>query len=563
MPAIYDLADRYVERIAELDPVSATLRGIQGHDSEMTDLSPAGVEARAELVGATLATLTTLEPVTDRERIAAGVIDERLQVLADRHRAGDDYRDLNNINSPMQAVRQVFDVMPMETAEQWEAVLSRLRKVPQGIQGLCATLREGLQRELAAARRQALTCAEQARVWSGGRPGTPAFFSTLVGKARQGNAPNGTFRRSLEAAAEGADAAYADLWRFLRDDYAPRAAERDPVGPERYALGVRLALGREIDVRQAYLWGWEELHRIESEMRAVSHRILPEAPLEEVLHLMEADPTRAIEGVEAFRDWLQELMDRTIAELNGVHFDIPRPIQRVEAMIAPAGGAAAMYYTGPSEDFSRPGRTWYPTLGRTRFPLWGEVSTAYHEGVPGHHLQVGQVRYLAGELSRYQRTLAWCPGYGEGWALYAERLMKELGYLDHPDYELGMLRAHAFRATRVIVDIGMHLELEIPAGEEDGGRRWTPELALEFSLVHSHNSRDFMVSEIVRYLGWPGQAIAYKLGEREILALRSELRQRQGAAFDLKGFHARLLGLGPMGLQQLRDELLATPPSQV
>src|SRR5438105_1480354 len=206
-------------------------------------------------------------------------------------------------------------------------------------------------------------------------------------------------------------------------------------------------------------------------------------------------------------------------------------------------GAAAMYYTGPSEDFSRPGRTWYPTLGRTRFPLWGEVSTAYHEGVPGHHLQVGQVRFLAAELSRYQRTMAWCPGYGEGWALYAERLMQELGYLDHPDYELGMLRAHAFRATRVIIDIGMHLELEIPAGEEHAGRRWTPELGLEFSLAHSYNPREFMVSEIDRYLGWPAQAISYKLGEREILALRAELRARQGSAFDLKAFHARMLGL--------------------
>ena len=559
MPAIYDLADRYVERLAQLDPLSATMRGIQGYDAQMTDLSPAGVEARAELVRATLATLATLAPVTDRERTAAGVLGERLQVSADRHRAGDDYRDLNNINSAVQVVRQVFDVMPTETAEQWEAICSRLERVPDAIEGLCATLREGLQREVSAARRQALTCAEQARVWSGGRPGTPPFFMTLVERAQRTNAPDGTFRRRLEDSARAAGAAYADLSRFLREEYAPRASERDPVGPERYALGVRMALGMEIDVEQAYRWGWEELRRLESEMQAVSRRILPGAPLAEVLRLMESDPGRAIEGVEAFRAWLQELMDRTIAELNGVHFEIPQPIQRVEAMIAPEGGAAAMYYTGPSEDFSRPGRTWYPTLGRTRFPLWGEVSTAYHEGVPGHHLQVGQVRFLAAELSRYQRTMAWCPGYGEGWALYAERLMQELGYLDHPDYELGMLRAHAFRATRVIIDIGMHLELEIPAGEEHAGRRWTPELGLEFSLAHSYNPREFMVSEIDRYLGWPAQAISYKLGEREILALRAELRARQGSAFDLKAFHARMLGLGPMGLQQLRDELLQAP----
>src|SRR5947209_7624000 len=148
MPAIYDLADRYVERFAELDPLTATMRGIQGHDFEMTDLSPAGVEARAELVRATLATLATLAPVTNRERTAAGVLGERLQILADRHRAGDDYRELNNITSPVQGVRQVFDVMPMETAEQWEAVRTRLEKVPAAIEGLRSTLREGLQRDL-------------------------------------------------------------------------------------------------------------------------------------------------------------------------------------------------------------------------------------------------------------------------------------------------------------------------------------------------------------------------------------------------------------------------------
>ena len=140
----------------------------------------------------------------------------------------------------------------------------------------------------------------------------------------------------------------------------------------------------------------------------------------------------------------------------------PSDIKRVEAMIAPRGGAAAMYYTRPSEDLKRPGRTWYPTLGKTRFPLWGEVSTAYHEGVPGHHLQLAQFVYLAKTLSRFQRVAASVPGISEGWALYAERLMGELGYFDNPDYELGMLRAQAFRAMRVIVDIGGHLQLEIP-----------------------------------------------------------------------------------------------------
>jgi uncharacterized protein (DUF885 family) len=215
-----------------------------------------------------------------------------------------------------------------------------------------------------------------------------------------------------------------------------------------------------------------------------------------------------------------------------------------------------MYYTGPSEDFSRPGRTWYPTLGATRFPLWGEVSICYHEGVPGHHLQVAQVRYLADQLNRYQRTLGWVSGHGEGWALYAERLMGELGYLDNPDYELGMLRAQAMRAMRVVVDIGMHLELPIPAHERyHPGERWTPELALPFVIARSMFPEKFMRSEVDRYLGLPGQAISYKVGERVWLDARAGSKARHGAGFDLKAWHKYALDLGSMGLDQLRREL--------
>jgi len=338
--------------------------------------------------------------------------------------------------------------------------------------------------------------------------------------------------------------------------YAPMAVERDAVGAERYALQARLFCGMELDLGETYEWGWEELYRIEHAMREVGERILPGATIPEVIEYLETDEHRVIEGVDRFQHWLQELIDRSITELNGTHFDLAEPLRRCEAMIAPAGGSAAMYYTGPSEDFSRPGRTWYPTLGKTRFPLWREVSICYHEAVPGHHLQIAQVRYLAEELSRYQRTAGFVSGHGEGWALYAERLMGELGYLDDPAFELGMLSAQAMRAVRVIVDIGMHLELPIPARERyHPGDRWNAEIALPFVIERSCFPKDFMKSEVDRYLGLPGQAISYKVGEREWLAARADAQTRKGAAFDLKAFHSYALDLGGMGLAQLRREL--------
>jgi uncharacterized protein (DUF885 family) len=184
------------------------------------------------------------------------------------------------------------------------------------------------------------------------------------------------------------------------------------------------------------------------------------------------------------------------------------------------------------------------------------VSTCYHEAVPGHHLQVAQVVYLAEKLTRFQRLFGFVSGHGEGWALYAERLMGELGYLDDPAWEMGMLAAQAMRAVRVIVDIGMHLEFTIPDNERyRPGETWTGELALPFVIERSRMPEDFMRSEVDRYLGWPGQAISYKVGERVWLESRADAQQRKGADFDLKAFHTYALDLGSMGLGLLRDEL--------
>jgi uncharacterized protein (DUF885 family) len=219
-----------------------------------------------------------------------------------------------------------------------------------------------------------------------------------------------------------------------------------------------------------------------------------------------------------------------------------------------------MYYTRPSGDFSRPGRTWYPTGGKTIFPLWGEVSIAYHEGVPGHHFQIGTSVYLEDKLSRYQRQLGGTSGYIEGWALYAERLMGELGFLDNPDYYLGMLRAQALRSVRVIIDIGMHLNMKIPQDVDfHPGDTWTPELGLKFIQQKSHFPQEFVKSEIDRYLGIPGQAISYKVGEKVWLETREAAKSKLGEKFDLKEWHTKALNLGGMGLSQMRRELLSVP----
>jgi uncharacterized protein (DUF885 family) len=541
MTEVYSIADRYVETVSALDPIAATNAGIAGHEDQLTDYSPEGAAARAELARATVQELTAAPAETDDDRIAAAVMIERLQNVVDQFDAGERLRDVRIIGSPIGSIRACFDLMAYDTPDDWDVVRDRMRRVPAAVASVEAALREGMTRGIVAARRQALACAQQADTWSGDAP----FFRNLADR----HAGDGR----LADAADAATAAYAQLAAFLRDEYAPKADPRDPVGRERYALGARAFNGMDLDFEETYAWGWEELYRLEDEMRRVAERIMPGEPLPAIIEHLDRDPSRTIEGVDEFQRWNQALIDTTIAELDRKHFDIAAPLHRCEAMIAPPGGAAAMYYTGPSEDFSRPGRTWYPTLGNTRFPLWREVTTCYHEAVPGHHLQIAQVRFLADKLSRYQRAFGFVSGHGEGWALYAERLMGELGYLDDPAWEMGMLAAQAMRAVRVIVDIGMHLEL--PSPEHDGAA-WTAELALPFAVERARFQGDaFMRSEIDRYLGWPGQAISYKVGERVWLDAREDARRRHGPSFDLKGFHSYALDLGSMGLGPLRNEL--------
>ncbi len=550
------VAEAYVAAAAALDPAGATRQGIAGHESELTDFSPDGVAARAELARRSRRQVQTIRPGDDREQIAADVMVERLSADLDAHDAGEWCRDLNVLSSPLQQIRECFDLMPTANVEDWEALAARMVAVPASLAGLRATLGEGLAARTPVARRQALACAGQARSWGGATNGSLPYFTRLVEPYLVGAGGRPALAARLGSAARAANAAMADLGRWLAEEYAPRATERDGVGADRYRLLARGWNGTDLDLDETYSWGWEELRRIEDEMARVAQQILPGAGVAEVRELLETDPARAIEGEDNLRRWLQDLMDEALGDLDGTHFDIPAPLLRLEAMIAPPGGAAAQYYTGPSEDFSRPGRTWYPTQGRTRFPLWGEVSTAYHEGVPGHHLQVAMTQYLTDRLNRFQRTMAFTAGHGEGWALYAERLMGELGYLANPDYELGMLSAQAMRAARVVIDIGLHLELRIPTAETLApGERWTPTSAVDLLRERVSQPHSFVTSEVDRYLGMPGQAISYKVGERVWLAGREAARKRRGSAFDLRTFHARALELGPMGLAALARHL--------
>lgn len=549
---VYRLSDQYIERSAALDPGAATYLGIAGYDDKMTDFSPSGHDARSELDSSTLRELNTLDTTDPADRLAAGVLREALEMNVADFAANEHLRSIRIIAGDVDAARSVFDLMPTDTADDWSTIAARLSQVPVAFDGMCESWRLGIERNAVAQRRQVLALSEQLAVWAGQRDSNGFFEQFVEGAADVKGAPI----ERLRTLATDASAALARASHFLENDYSPHADERNGVGPDRHALARRRFMGMSVDAQDAYRWGTEEVLRLDKEMERVAREISPGATLEQVRHDLDTDPSKAIHGEGNLRDWLQELMDDAMTFLiDNKHFDIPHEIRRVEAMISPPGGAAAMYYTGPSEDLSRPGRTWYPANGRTVFPRWSEPTTAYHEGVPGHHLQVAIATMNSQKLSRFQRN-TFVSGHGEGWALYAERLMDEFGFLENPEYRLGYLYAQAFRAARVVIDIGVHCGFAIPA--EFGwhsGEQWTPELMLEFLSARSSSDEAFNQSEINRYLGWPGQAISYKLGERVWLDLRDEAMTKHGSKFDLRQWHAHGLGLGNLGLDLLKSEM--------
>jgi uncharacterized protein (DUF885 family) len=548
------ISERYVEEAAALDPVLATYSGVAGHDHRLPDLSPDGFDAREGLDRKVLADVRDSPPVDERERVAREAFIERLGLTVEMANAGIPRSEVSVTSSSLHDLRGAFDLMPTEGEEALANIDARLSAVPAALAGYRQTLLESADKGRVSAKRQYHEIAGQIRRWTGQEGTGGNVFDNLVSPL----AAEGALADSLGRHAAEASAAFAEFGRFLTDELGPRGRDREAVGRDQYALSSRYFLGATVDLEETYAWGWAELKRLDDEMVETAGRIVPGSTVDEAVAALDDDPTRSIEGRERFRDWMQELADRTVAEMADVHFDIPGPIRTIECRLAPTHDGG-IYYTPPSEDFSRPGRMWWSVPdGIDRFSTWRETTTVFHEGVPGHHLQCAQTMYRAELLNRWQRQMCWVSGHGEGWALYSERLMDELGYLADPGDKMGMLDGQAFRAARVIVDIGMHCELEIPKDNPFGfhpGETWTPALGLEFMREHCRMEDAFIQYEVLRYLGWPGQAPAYKVGERMWLECRDEVKARRGADFDLKQFHTEALNLGSPGLDPFRQAM--------
>ena len=550
MPTPFEISDRLTTSYADLSPILATTYGLPGRDDRWDDLSPDGEAAKHELrISARAELAPQLDHPDPVERFAAKVLDAYLDELNRRYDSGHWKRDLNHAYSPFQRARDTFDLVDMEGTESWDNIVSRLSTFDELLDGYRASLQAGLDEGLAAARRQVESVAEQIQSVAG----PESSFGEFATRA----ATSGGNAEVVEAAAMHARDACAAFADWLLTDYAPVAPEEDAVGRERYLEGADYFLGMDLDPEETYEWGWDEVTRLREEMAGTAQQIDPDKTVVEVMEMLDTDPERSAVSGPPFVEFIQQIQNTAVEQLDGTHFDVPEEIKKVTVNMAPPGVSLGAWYHGPSEDFSRPGSIWYAPGDRERIPFWQEVTTAYHEGFPGHHLQVGFAQLQREKLSRFHRHFIWKSGSGEGWALYAENLMDELGYFENPEYRLGLISSQLFRATRIVVDIGTQLEMRIPRGAPlHEGSVWDYDIAVDYIEKIGINPRDVAVSEVKRYLGWIAQAISYKVGEREILDMRAEGMARQGAKFDRKDFHRRMLEAGSIRLDQLREVMM-------
>jgi uncharacterized protein (DUF885 family) len=547
---IYTLSSTIVDETVAIRPTLATYLGIAGHEDRWDDFSTAGSEAEADMVRSQLDRVSALpEPSDQWETLARDVALAELERSLEAFEHDEHLLDLNSLASSMQTLRDTFDRMDHGTVEGWQSIVARLSTMPEAARAYVSRLEDARKAGKTVAVRQVEEAARQAR----NHAGDGSHFHTFPGELGEKEFGDDALAEAVEAGVQSALESFTLIADYLEKEYLPDAVAKDAVGEERYVRLAKNYLGADLDPRETYDWGWSEIERLRKRMDDVADEIVQGATRPEALQALLTDPERAASSQEEFVELMLERQVTALAELEGVHFDVPDPIRKVEVKMTPPGGALGAYYDGPSEDFTRPGTIWWSKGDQQQIPLFDEVSTAYHEGFPGHHLQYG-LQLLAGDrISRMQKILVWYSGSGEGWALYAEDLMEELGYLEKPDYVMGKLASEMLRACRVAIDIGSHLELPIPEGQPfHPGEQWKFDYGVEMLESYAAQQHDMSVSEMNRYLGWPGQAISYKVGQKAIQDLRSEAQEREGADFDLKAFHGRLLEVGAVGLDVVR-----------
>ncbi len=539
------LADRFWESILELNPTAATVYGDERYADRLEDPSPVGRATVRRLMEETKAAAEAIPaeglPVEDR------ITRDMLIVIAEQSIKEDDQgihrlKVVDQIAGPQTLLPQICQFQPLDTPERMDAFLARLESYRGYMAANADILREGLDTGLTAPRIVAdRTVAQLERMLA-----IPLDQAIVPAMAKVTNeADRDRVRKITEAVLYPADRAFLDV---LRGDYLSATREDPglwsaPTGDALYRTQIRSWTTLDLDPAEVHQIGLDELAIVDEGRRAIASAAGAASPAEYRRRLAD-DPANTPGSKE-------ELLGRAREDIHRAMAVAPRffgrlPVSGIEVMAVEEfkeKDAPFAYYFPPSPDRTRPGIYYangYDLPSRKYTKL---ATTTYHEAVPGHHFQIA-LEQENESLSTFRRLGARIVGgaYVEGWGLYSEKLADEMGLFRDDAERFGMLDAVAWRAARLVVDTGMH------------ALRWTRQQSIDFLLETGLSETDATI-ETDRYIAWPGQALTYMIGCREIERLRRVLEARDGSRFDLREFHDQVLGHGSLPLATLSREL--------
>lgn len=535
----------------EESPLLATSVGVHAYDDRLDDASAAAIEEAAERRQGFLDRLHRVDPTAlgTQDRISYRMFERQMEDVIAEWRFGGHEIPLNSDSGFHTGLTFLPREMPFDSAAAYGRYVARLRQVPRYFDQQIANMRRGLARGMTLPREVlgGLDATIAAHVVAD--PAESVFFAPF--ESFPSTMPAAERERLTAAGAaairEAVVPAYAKLLAFWTDEYVPGAratlgARELPDGEAYYAHLVRRFTTLDLDARAIHQLGLAEVERIRGEMDAILETVGFDGSYAELLDFLRTDPRFYAETPQDLLEraaWIAKTMDGKLPALFGRLPRLPYTVEPVPEHIA--AGYTAGRYVPPPTDGIRPGIYWVNTYDLPSRPLYTLEALTLHEAVPGHHLQHAIAQELV-DLPEFRRH-TYLSAFGEGWGLYAEWLGIEAGFYQDPYSDFGRLTYEMWRACRLVVDTGMH------------ALGWSRQRAHDYMASHTALSLHEVGTEIDRYVTWPGQALAYKMGELEIKRLRRLAELELGDRFDVRDFHDAVLRNGALPLPLLADEI--------
>jgi uncharacterized protein (DUF885 family) len=544
------LADDYWAFFLRENPEYATVLGEYGYNDRLTNYSLAHVEEVRAQTARLLQRARDIDPagLAESDRLDHSLLVRTLTDRLEAIRLGNHLMVIDQMNGVHLALPQIASYAPFDTAQHYRDYIARLNAIPAAIDQIIersrAGLKEGLMQPrflLEKAAAQSATLADAAGASSPFAIPAASIPDSLPAADRE------QLRTDILAAVDGkVRPAYARLRTFLAEEYAPKGREEFgvwslPDGDARYRFAIRAQTTTDLSSDQIHEIGLAQVADLENQMAALA-KSAGFADRKSFEKAVFADPalhgTSRQQVLDRYSHFIGQ-MEPKLPQLFGL---LPRSKLVVSSVPDYMEKESSTQYLPGTPDGSRPGQVWVVTYDYATRDMLDDEATAYHEGVPGHHMQISIAQELP-QLHPFHRAVAGdYNAYVEGWALYSERLGKEVGFYQDPASDLGRLRSELYRALRLVVDTGVH------------GKRWSRQQMVDYWNQHLPPASD---AEIDRYIAWPGQALGYKLGQLKILELRERAQAELGAKFDIRAFHDEILGAGALPLDVLDERVTA------